>query len=625
LRVEMLNRFFNPKNTENGYNRIIYDNSAIKLVIIALVIMVLSISFFSMYSYLVVKKAIVHKLKSQDLLYIVQSIASKIDTRIARAQETSLILAEDPFIKKWLEDGEKDDNLGRAIKRKITNINRHYDYSKTFIVSAITHHYWTKNGQLLDTVSQTDPDDSWFFDTIAARDRISLSIDYNNEYQDTFVFINVIIGNVNHPVGITGVGMNLHRISTEFKSYKFGKKSNLWLVDQKGRIYISEDIVQAGKHLADFVPPAIKNRVLRGDFGKKAVIDYRNQAGERYDLIAQPIPSTKWKLVFQIPRSESTKVMQSIEASTIMACIVIVVLITFIFYFIFHRIANPYKRAVQISQYLERTVAERTRELNEKTLELQDTNTKIMDSIGYAKLIQESILPFKEDLDRAFKDYFIIWRPRDLVGGDFYWLKRIKNNYVLVLGDCTGHGVPGALMTMAANSILNHTVDVENVTNPALILRIFNRIFKATINKKDSPKVVDEGLDMGICCFTEGGQLIYAGAKVSLYIKGVHGVDILPGDRKGVGYLNVEDDYDFTNTFRQIQEQDVFIMTTDGYLTQNGGARNISFGRKRFEQIIANYDLSDLSQAKQVFETELQQYMNGEAQRDDLTVVGFKL
>jgi serine phosphatase RsbU (regulator of sigma subunit) len=158
-----------------------------------------------------------------------------------------------------------------------------------------------------------------------------------------------------------------------------------------------------------------------------------------------------------------------------------------------------------------------------------------------------------------------------------------------------------------------------------LILKRFNRIFKATINKTDSPKVVDEGLDMGICCLAEGGQLIYAGAKVSLYIKGVHGVDLLPGDRKGVGYLNVPDDYDFTNTMHQIQEQDVFMMTTDGYLTQNGGAKNFSFGRKKFEQIIANADLSDLSQSKLVFETELQQYMNGEAQRDDITVIGFKL
>jgi serine phosphatase RsbU (regulator of sigma subunit) len=621
----MRNRFLNPKNTANGYDRIIYDNSAIKLVIIAIVIMVLSIFFFSIYSCLVVKKAIVKKLKSQDLLYITQSMASKIDTRIARAQETSLILAEDPFIKKWLEDGEKDDDLGQQIKQKITGLDQHYDYNKTFIVSAITHHYWTANGRLLDTVSPTDPDDSWFFDTIAARNRISLSIDYNNEYKDTFVFINVIIGNIKNPVGITGVGMNLHQISREFKSYKFGKKSNLWLVDQKGRIHLSEDTDQAGKRLADFVSPGIASRVLGEDSGKKVVIDYRNQDGEIYDLIAQAIPSVNWKLVFQIPRSESTKVMRSIEVSTIMACIVIVVLITFVFYFIFNKIANPYKRAVQISQYLERTVAERTRELNAKTLELQDTNTKIMDSIGYAKLIQESILPSPEELSNAFKDYFIIWRPRDPVGGDFYWLKRIQNNYVLVLGDCTGHGVPGALMTMAANSILNYIVDATNADNPALILKKFNRIFKATINKKDSPKAVDEGLDMGICCLTEGGRLIYAGAKVCLYIKGVDGVDMLLGDRKGVGYLNVPDDYDFTNTTRQIQEQDVFIMTTDGYPTQNGGAKNFSFGRKKFAQIIANYGLGDLSQAERVFETELRQYMNDAAQRDDITVIGFKL
>jgi len=621
----MLNRLYNPKNNASGYTQVIYDNSAFKIVFIAIVIMVLAISFLCVYSYSVVKSAIIHKLQSRDLFYIVQSISSKIDARIIRAKETSLMLAGDPFIKKWIEDGEKNEFLGNSIKQKITDITKYYDYNKTFIVSAVTGHYWCDNGRLLDTVSKADPDDSWFFETLNSQKRISLYIDYNNQYKDTFVFVNALIGDLNKPIGITGVGLNLNSISEEFKSYKFGEKSNMWLVDRKGHIHISEDASQLGKDLSDFIPQDVAKKVLGRKLVKHIIVQYTHKNGEIYDLITQPIGSTDWKLIFQIPRSETTQVVNSIKGNTIITGIIIVILITFIFYFISNKIANPYKRAVQLGRELEKVVAERTQELNEKTLELQDRNTKIIDSIEYSKLIQEAILPTKEELDSVFLDYFVIWKPRDIVGGDFYWVKKVKNSYVIAVGDCTGHGVPGALMTMAANSILNYIVDESNSQNPALILKTFNRIFKGTINKKDTSKGVDEGLDIGICCICEGRQLIYAGAKTALYIRGARGLKVISGNNKGVGYIHVNDGYEFTNSTYQINEQDVFFMTTDGYITQNGGEKDFSFGRRKFEQLLENYDLGDLTKEKQVFEEELLRYMNGEPQRDDITVLGFKV
>jgi hypothetical protein len=133
-----------------------------------------------------------------------------------------------------------------------------------------------------------------------------------------------------------------------------------------------------------------------------------------------------------------------------------------------------------------------------------------------------------------------------MVGGDFYWIKKLIHGYVIAVGDCTGHGVPGALMTMAANSILNYIVNETNSQNPALILKSFNRAFKATINKKDSLKIVNEGLVLGICYFDQD-KLIYAGAKTALYIKGLQGLKVIFGDGKGVGYKHVDDDYDFRN------------------------------------------------------------------------------
>lgn len=616
-------------NMGASYRKIIYDNSAIKIVIIAIVFLVVSITFLSIYSYSVVKNAIISKLKSRDLIYTAQSISSKIDARITRAKETSLILAGDPFIQKWMKEGETDQSLGRDVKQKITEIARDYDYHKTFLVSAITGHYWSENGLLLDTLSKDDIDDSWFFNTIVSQERISLDIDYNNQYQDMFVFVNALIGDIKNPIGITGIGLNLNSISKEFQSYKFGEKSNMWLVDEKGKIYISEDLGQLGDKLTKFLPPDIQNKILSWPKNRKhtqhVIVEYKNDEGEIYDLIAQPISSTDWKLVFQIPRSESIQVVRSIKVNMIMAGIIIVILITFIFYLISSKIANPYKRAVQLSQELEKVVNERTYELNEKTIELQDKNTKIIDSIEYAKLIQESILPTAQELEGILRDYFIIWQPRDIVGGDFYWVKKIKDSWVMVVGDCTGHGVPGALMTMVANSILNYMIDETNFQNPGRILKEFDRIFRTTINKKDTTKTVDDGLDLGIVCVNPDRQLIFAGAKISLYVKRNGELKVMAGDCKGIGYSNINDDFHFSNHLIQIHPDDSFYMTTDGFIHQNGGKKDFSFGKKRFAEMIKNIGPEDFKTQQQQFEETLQCYMNGELQRDDITVIGFRL
>ena len=578
------------------------DKGTLKVVFLASAVIVLAVLLTGIISYVIAKNAVISRLKSKDLHYISQSIKDKIDGRITRAMETSLILADDPAIRKWIKDGEKDKNLEQFALQKITNIAEAYDYDNSFIVSAVTNQYWAENGTVMDVMSEDDPDDSWFFKTIQSRERISFSIDFNNERKDTFVFINALVGDIDRPLAVTGVGLNLRDISEQFESYKFGEKSNMWLVDNKGDIYISEDIEQSGENITGFLPEDIGRIILaNSQSGQKnsSVLEYKSSNGMTYDLIYAPLTCTDWQLVLQIPRSESLYIVEAIKFNTGVACLITIILIVLMFYIVSNKIANPYKRAIELAQEMEKQVRERTLELSEK-------NEKIIDSIEYARMIQMSILPAEEELSRVLGRYFTLWRPRDVVGGDFYYVKGLESGRILIVGDCTGHGVPGALMTMAVNSILNNIVDENSIKNPGVILNRINSLLKQTLYSRNSMKGIDDGLDAGVIYIPASGNALYAGARTTLYIKDGDGLRMIKGSTRSIGYKDTEDDFIFENFEIEVEADSIFYITTDGYLHQNGGEKNFSYGRNRFEATINRCFSLSLPEQKAVFEEELE-------------------
>jgi serine phosphatase RsbU (regulator of sigma subunit) len=303
--------------------------------------------------------------------------------------------------------------------------------------------------------------------------------------------------------------------------------------------------------------------------------------------------------------------------NTGIACLITLLLVIVMFYMISHKIADPYKRTLLINRELEKKVDERTRELNEK-------NTKLVDSIEYAKMIQESILPPVEELAKLFKEYFILWKPKDIVGGDFYYTRRLDKGYIVAVGDCTGHGVPGALMTMTVNSILNHIVDEICNDNPAVILKELNRLLKQALRGRNSIRALDDGVDGMILYISEHGEMLFAGAKASLYYTDKKGVHFVKGNNKGIGYEKTTEGYEFECVNIGFDDESVFYITTDGFLDQNGDGNQYSFGRKRFEVIISECMNLNLGQQKDIFEKKLQSYMGSELQRDDITVLAFK-
>jgi len=617
-----VNKAFRDQETQKrsiDSDNVVYDRGTIKVVFFACFIIVLAVVLTGGISYFITRNAVVDKLKSRDLIYVVESMTAKIDGRIERAKETSLLLAQDPTIIHWIAGGESDERLGELAKKKITDIAQNYDYANSFIVSAVTNHYWAEGAKMLQVMSQADPNAKWFYEALKSGQAVDLNIDYNSGRKDTFVFINALVGEKTKPIAVAGVGLSLKEISREFQSYKTGEKSNLWLVDSKGKIHLADDAAHNGRYLNEFVPEDVVNQIIHeksSESSRPTVIEYTDQSGEAVDLAYQSTKSTSWKLVFQLPRSESIAILGNIKFNAAVASLISLMLMIFVFYVVSRRIANPLKRAVAIAREMEKQVEERTRELAEK-------NQNIMDSIDYAKRLQESILPSAEDLQAVFRQHFVLWRPRDTVGGDFYW---VRNNdadkLVVAVVDCTGHGVPGAFMTMAVNSILNHIVD-EKVEDPADILKELNRRVKETLHRNDQSRITDDGLDIGICCVERNNKkLTFAGAKIPLYVKRGQQVYVIKGNNRSIGYRRSNRDMDFTNHVWEIEENDVFYLSTDGYIDQNGGTRDYPLGRKRFIQIIENLVAEHMPEQKEEFIRELNGYMGYEPQRDDITVIG---
>lgn len=276
---------------------------------------------------------------------------------------------------------------------------------------------------------------------------------------------------------------------------------------------------------------------------------------------------------------------------------------------------------------LEKKVELRTSQLNEKNVELQHKNDTIMESIEYAKTIQNSILPEKSLLDKYLKSHFIFWRPRDVVGGDLYWFHTIgTSDYLISAIDCTGHGVPGALMTMTANSLLNSIVSSKVKNDPGKILSSLNMEIKATLRKDMSEYSVDDGLDIGLCLVSpKKKKMIFAGARIPLYIVRNGQIEIMDADRTSIGYRKTPENAIFTNHEISIQGEEQFYLASDGYLSQIGGENNFPLGKKRFQEILLGKSSENEEQQLSHIIDSYEMYRKSEEQIDDILVMGFKV
>lgn len=301
-------------------------------------------------------------------------------------------------------------------------------------------------------------------------------------------------------------------------------------------------------------------------------------------------------------------------------------LLAFVFsqaYFIAARFSNSLTRVQGLSEQLRAYSLELEDKVALRTRELEQRNRAIMESIEYAQLIQSSVLPSPAELQELIPHHFVIWRPRDLVGGDFYWSRALgKSRGWIAVGDCTGHGVPGALMAMMATSLLNREAHLLEPDNPAAFLHELNLAVRESLHQDMHDGKAHEGFDM-ILAYLEPGRLTAAGAHLGLYTLQDDGPAYFPGSRKGIGYVEPSSDFRYENFSIALQPGDHVYMMSDGLLDQSGGEKGFAFGRRRLLKLLEELHQHPFAEHSQRLDQAVKEYANGEAQRDDIVVVGF--
>ena len=263
-------------------------------------------------------------------------------------------------------------------------------------------------------------------------------------------------------------------------------------------------------------------------------------------------------------------------------------------------------------------------------------NDQIKASIRYAQTIQQAILPVKEKFDQFFES-FILFRPKDIVSGDFYWTnhlpmsteRKLTDKKFIAVVDCTGHGVPGAFMSMISSRLLSEIINEKLIFSPAEILTQLNKSIRKAL-KQDSSDNKD-GLDMALCKIEtdfEGKQtLSFAGAKrpVFIYQKEKKEFNVFKTTRKSIGgYKSKFNTSEYTETSIEINRGDIVYLTTDGYVDQNDEQRKRFGTNKLIDIIVENID-KDMKTQQIILEESLDKHMVNTTQRDDITVIGFKI
>ena len=293
---------------------------------------------------------------------------------------------------------------------------------------------------------------------------------------------------------------------------------------------------------------------------------------------------------------------------------------------------------ILINKRLNKLVQKRTKELKDlndnleqkvvaRTQELALINQKMYDNIQYASLIQNAILPNKDELEKFFKEYCILWKPKDIVGGDIYFFHKLNDDEALLFViDCTGHGVSGAFVTMLVKALEEECILLfkEQKLTPSSLLTYLNKSFQKLLIQTDSD--VNVGFDAGVIHINKQTKtLTFAGANIALYYLLKNNLQRVKPTRSSIGYTKLSQDIHYKEEVIPLQSGMKFYISTDGYFDQNGGEKGFPFGKKRFHTLLTQEHQKIFQEQKNSFFTALEDYKKDYEQTDDITLICFEI
>lgn len=249
---------------------------------------------------------------------------------------------------------------------------------------------------------------------------------------------------------------------------------------------------------------------------------------------------------------------------------------------------------------------------------------RITDSIEYAWRIQNAILPPESSINEILEDHFLLFKPRDIVSGDFYWLTRIGNKKIIVVADCTGHGVPGAFMSMLGISLLNEIINRNEITKPNEVLNLLRSHIIKSLHQTHENSKSHDGMDMALCII-EGNHLQFAGANNPLYLIRNHQLAELSADKMPVGVHALEEEDEFSNNELILENNDLIYLFTDGYADQFGGKDSRKLLTKNLKKILLDNHLLSMAEQKNSLEVFHNNWKGTNKQVDDILILGLKI
>ena len=274
----------------------------------------------------------------------------------------------------------------------------------------------------------------------------------------------------------------------------------------------------------------------------------------------------------------------------------------------------------------EEQINSQKKQLESNNKELEAHKKDIISSINYAKLIQQAILPLEENIQREIPLSFILYKPRDIVSGDFYWFHEIdSNNYIMVVADCTGHGVPGAFMTVVGSNLLTQIVVENKITKPSDILSELDKRIIATLKQeKEHYRIIQDGMDLSLLKVNKlAKEFIYASAKrPAIFIRNGQ-IEEFKGSKNALGGLKGGEKI-FDEIKLNFEDGNTIYLFTDGYIDQFGGTDNKKFMISRLRELLLTIQHLPMPEQKKVVESTINKWIGQYEQTDDILIMGIR-
>ncbi len=607
----------------------------------------------------------------------------RISAPISRELALSLRFANSEVTRQWLRDPD-DPAKADLFFREAELYRQDFRDHAYFIGRLDTLGYYFNGGDQAPSrepryILNPDSDaDRWFFSTLRNTEGFNLNVDVNPELDTTKVWLNMVVEDEDGSVlALAGSGLDLSDFIRDFITSETAGVTPM-IVDADGAIQAHQDrslIVMnsgagastaSGSNLLNLVDESDRNAVrvalvkVSQQPGSVVTLPVKLQNANQLLAITY-LPELDWYVANAVDLSTAEVIDSAWVTPLLIGLGVLLILLVLIFAFAIERlllgplrqlkrgaqamaagqydVAMPAGRNDEIgelsdafgvmakkvrshTQELEQRVQERTRDLEEVNQQMRTAQRKIADSIDYASLIQRSILPNRELVNALGEHHAVLWRPRDVVGGDFYIFHSDQEHCLFGVVDCAGHGVPGALMTMLAHAALDQAISDCGMQDPAAVLQRTDRILRHMLSDANEAKSVATNMDVGLAYVDlKQGNVTFSGAKIALYYSDGDTVDHLPGARRALGDKRQGE---YHNSQIELRAGRTFYLCTDGFLDQAGGERGFGFGNSRFADMLRAHASLPLNEQSAAFSDTLAAYQGDYPQRDDITMLCFR-